>query len=132
MASLKVNPRALTKHLQKLGQEAHTVDNEGTPVTREEALAQLLWNMALGYTEKVLDNEGHWQQVIHKPVSWAMQYVYDRREGKVPQAIGEDEGRIKASDKVRELAKSRLNALALAAAGPAKSKGPPSYRPKVK
>lgn len=131
MAIPKVNPRALTKHLQMLGQEMHTVDNEGNPITREEALARLLWNMALGYTEQVRDDEGNWKTVVHKPVAWAMQAVWDRREGKVPTAIGEDETRVKASDRVRELAKARLNAMAVTAAGPDK-KGPPSYKPKVK
>lgn len=131
MASTKVNPRALTKHLQALGQEAVTINDAGDPITREEALARLLWNMALGWTEKARNDEGNWVEVIHKPVAWAMQAVWDRREGKVPQAIGEDEGRIKASDKVRELAKDRLNALAIAAAKPAKPKGPPSYKPRT-
>lgn len=131
MASSKVNPRALTKHLQSLGAEAHTMLDDGTPITREEALARLLWNMALGYTEKTLNDEGHWVETYHKPVAWAMQAVWDRREGKVPTAIGEDENRVKASDRVRDLAKARLNSLALAAAGPEK-KGPPSYKPRSK
>lgn len=132
MSALKVNPRALTKHLQSLGQEMHTIDDQGNPITREEALARLLWNMALGYVEKVRNNEGNWEEVAHKPVAWAMQAVWDRREGKVPLAIGEDDNRIKASDRVRELAKDRLNALARTAAGPEKKKGPPSYKPRSK
>lgn len=131
MAANKINSRALTKHLQLLGQQIHTIDDDGNPITREEALARLLWNMALGYEEKTRDDEGNLKTVYHTPVAWAIQLVYDRREGKVPVAIGEDETRIKAADRVRELAKDRLNALAMAAAGPAK-KGPPSYKPKEK
>jgi hypothetical protein len=43
-----------------------------------------------------------------------MQYIVERREGKVAPAVQEENVGMKAADKVRELAKSRINALAKA------------------
>lgn len=130
-APRKLNTRALTRHLTEIGQEAVTIDNEGRPITREEALARLLWDKALGYVDQVKTDEGAMKDVIHKPESWAMQYIYDRREGRAVVSIAEDEGRVKAAEKVRDLAKARINSMAVSAAGPA-SKGPPIHKPKVK
>lgn len=127
----KLNTRVLTRHLTELGQLAHTVDDNGRPISREEALADLLWNKALGYVEQVRDDEGNQKSVVHKPEAWAIQYIYDRREGRAVISVAEDEGRVKAAEKVRDLAKARINSLAVSAAGPA-PKGPPAYKPKGK
>jgi hypothetical protein len=110
--------RALTSELKKLASEVHTITNDGTPVTREQALADMIWKLALGWTEVQRDEEGNAKKVIHPPVAWAMQYLFERIEGKAPQAITEDGGGIKAADRVRELAKDRINGLARVAAGP--------------
>ena len=126
----KISQRSLTKHLAEMGQQIHTVDDNGDPITREQALAALLWNMALGYEEQTRDDEGNLKTVKHKPASWALQAIWDRREGRAAPTVMEDEGRIKAADKVRDLAKNRVNALA-AKAAPA-TKGPPKFKPKRK
>jgi len=114
----RLGTRALTNELRKLAAEVHTITNDGTPVTREQALADMIWKLALGWTETVLDEEGNRKKVTHPPVAWAMQYLFERIEGKAPQAIVEDAGGIKAADRVRELAKDRINSLARVAAGP--------------
>lgn len=139
MATLKgmkaASTRALTRHLNELGREVHTVNDAGDPITREEALARRLWDMALGWEEQTRDDEGNLKTVKHPPVAWAMQYVYDRKEGRTAPTVLEDEGRVRAADKVRELAKDRVNQLASAAAGPKPSdlkKGPPKHKPKGK
>lgn len=127
----KLSQRALTKHLNAIGQEAHTIDDAGNPISKEEALARLLWDFALGFTEETRDDEGTLKKVKHKPAPWAMQYIYDRKEGRTAPTIMEDEGRIRAADKVRDLAKNRANQLAAAAAGPVPAtKGPPKHKPK--
>jgi hypothetical protein len=121
--------KAVNKHLHEVGARVHDqLNDDGESQTKDEALAELLWKMALGYTETVRDEDGTNRKVVHLPVAWAMQYIVERKEGKAVQAIAEEDGRIKAADKVRELARDRMNKLAVSKAGV--SKGPPSYKPK--
>src|SRR6266516_4622347 len=116
--------RAVNKHLHEVGARVHEeLNDSGDSQTKDEALAELLWKMALGYTEEVRDDDGTLRKVVHGPVAWAMQYIVERKEGKAVQAISEEDGRIKAADKVRELARDRMNKLAVSKAGV--SKGPP-------
>lgn len=104
----RLSTKTLTSELRKLADQMHTIDDEGNPITNEAALAQLVWKMALGYVEK--DEQG--KETYHKPAAWAIQYIYERMDGKVPQAIAEEETRVKAAEKVRSMAKERINALA--------------------
>lgn len=97
----------------------------------------MLWKKALGYTDKTTDDEGNEKEVYHKPEAWAIQLVYERMEGRTPQAIQDDEGnKRKAKDQVRDLAKSRLNDMAKTAVDSAgdseslKAKGPPKRKPR--
>ena len=114
----RINHKAITEGLNKLGAQAHTVSDDGTPITRDEALADLIWKYALGYTETYFETDDRGnkvkREVRHPPASWAMQYIVERREGKVAPAVQEENVGMKAADKVRELAKSRINALAKA------------------
>ena len=101
---------------------------EGELLTKGEALARLLWRKALGWVEKTRDDEGNESELIHKPEAWAINLVYERMEGKTPQAVTEqDESRVKAVDKVRELAVARINDLASAAL---EKSGPPPFKKK--
>lgn len=125
-----INTRNLTKHLNVLGMEAHDVLPDGTPMSREEKLARLLWDRALGYEEETRDADGNRKTIKHKPEAWAMQYIYERKEGKTTPAPQEDNQRIKASDRVRELAQERLNQIAKKVAVPLVAKGPPPFKGK--
>lgn len=125
MAAKPYSSKQLTKHLRELAAEAHTWSEECGVITKGEALAKLLWNKALGYEEETVDDEGVKKKQFHPPASWAIQLIYDRMEGKTPQAVPEDEGRIRAVDKVSELARSRVNALATTAANPNNIPPPP-------
>ena len=133
----KYNSRQLTENLRQLAAEVHDWDpNEGAK-SKGQALAELLWKKALGYTDKTTDDEGNEKEVYHKPEAWAIQLVYERMEGRTPQAIQDDEGnKRKAKDQVRDLAKSRLNDMAKTAADTAgdaeslKAKGPPKRKKK--
>lgn len=116
----------LTEELRRLSAEAIDMTPDGDPITRAQALASLIWKFALGWKEKRRDENGDLQEVEHPPVAWAMQYLYERMEGKAPQAAPEAGDGIKAVDKVRKLAKDRLNALA----GVTAKAGPPEYKPK--
>ena len=130
----RYNSRQLTEHLRQLAAEAHDWSMEDGMITKGEALARLLWRKALGYTEKTKDDEGNEVEEWHKPEAWAIQLVYERMEGKTPQAIGEDESRKrKVKDEVQDLARARLNDIATTAAsaggdGDLKAKGPPKRK----
>jgi len=125
-----LSTKALTTSLRALSGQAIDIEPDGTPITRYEKLAKLIWDQALGYTEKVRDDEGNLKEIVHKPVAWAQQYVFERLEGKAIMAVAEEDGRIKAAEKVRDLAKDRINKLAGKMAG-VKS-GPPRYKPQEK
>lgn len=127
MASKRYNSRELTNHLRELAAEAHDMLEEGTVITRGEALARLLWQKALGYVERKIDDEGVAKEVVHEPASWAIQMVYERMEGRTPQSLTEDATKIKAADRVSELAKTRINQLTAKATN---DKGPPPFKAK--
>lgn len=125
--------RALTTELRKLGAEVVTVSDDGTQLTREEVLADLIWKQALGWTEKIVerDKDGNRseRELRHNPVAWAQQYLFERMEGKAPQALVEEGTGIKASEKVRDLARQRINTLSKIASGPPLPKPPPKANP---
>lgn len=130
MAVPRIGGKTLTLELRKLGAEVHTILDDGTQVTKDEALAEFMWKKALGYTEKFKDDDGNNRIRVHEPAAWAMQYIWERREGKSPAALPDEGGGMKASAKVRELAKGRLNALAAKAVKPVV--GPPTFKPPTK
>lgn len=123
MASIR-SGKALTGELRRLAAEAHTITDAGDVITREEALAALVWQQALGWTEKVRSPDGNLVEILHPPVAWAQQFLWERIEGKAAPALAEEQGSIRASDKVRDLARQRLNELI--PSGP--KSGPPSHK----
>lgn len=112
MSKRKYNTRDLTNHIREMAAEVHTLLDDGTCVTRGEALALLIWRKALGGTEVSIDDEGNETKLEIKPEPWAINLIYDRIEGKTPQAVSAEEGTITAVEQVRDLAKQRINTLA--------------------
>lgn len=110
--------KRLSEELRKLATQVHTVKDDGTQVTKEEALAELVWEYALGWTEHFRDDSGNLCERKHPPVAWAMQYLYERLEGRAAVQAPDPESGLKAADKVRELVVGRLNSLAAVAKGP--------------
>lgn len=120
------SPKQLTRHLERLAEEMHTVEDDGDPISKSEALAKLLWNKALGYTEQVL-KAGEWVEVSRPPESWAIHLIYDRLEGRVntsDKGKGTDTEK-PVHEKVAEIAKARLNAAAETAANASHRRGRP-------
>jgi len=107
----RYNTKQLSNHLRELAAEAETVLDDGTCLTKGEVLARLLFAKAIGSTDEVTDDEGNRKTVVNPPERWAAELVFDRLEGRVPQAITEDETRLKVADRVTELNKNRINAL---------------------
>jgi hypothetical protein len=122
----RLSSKALTGELRRLAVEVIPSNDpsvlEGQ--TREQLLADLIWKQALGWTEITRDDEGTLLKKVHPPVAWAQQYLFERIEGKAPVATADVDGGMKAADKVRELARDRINALTAVKAGP------PSHKPK--
>ncbi len=138
MKTQKFNNRQLTRYLQEIMLEIHDtrLDAKGEVdfVTKGRALAELLVRKALGGEEIVVeegdDGKPVTTKVFRKPEAWAIQCIYERLEGRVPQALPDDKSGITAADKVDQLIKDRLNKMTAAAV--AETPAPPKHRPKNK
>ena len=109
----------MTKFLRALAEEVETSlrdesSGEFRLITRAEMLALVLWKKALGWIEPNKIKDG--PEIVHKPESWAIQLIYERLEGRAPQAVPDAKGHLTAADKIDELAKSKLNRTAEAVA----------------
>lgn len=113
--------KELTELLNKIGSEAHTMNNDGEVITKNEALIKLLWDTALGYTEMAMvesgKDKGTMREVKHKPQKWAMELIYNRKEGGLANTSDVNESGISAAKQVRQLAKDRSNKMARKIAG---------------
>lgn len=101
------------------------MDDGGEYLTRNEAVAWLLWQYALGFEEKDPDNNDKTIKV--KPQRWAIELLWDRLEGKAPSAVHDDKGTLTAADKVSDQAVSRMNKIAAETVGAPKPGGPPRF-----
>lgn len=116
---------ALTAELRKLADEVVDIDPAGSPITRRMILAKQIWDQAIGWVERTRDDNGTLVEIKHKPIGWCQQFMWERLEGRAVVAAPETGGGVRAADKVRGLARERLNALAK------KVSGPPPHRPKA-
>ena len=130
----RYNTKRLSSHLRELAAEAETILDDGTCLTKGEVLARLLWSKAIGSKETKLTDEGKEEVIVHPPERWAAELVFDRLEGRVPQAITEDESRVKVAERVSDLNKNRLNSMTkrAVAAGPSSPPPPTFKRPEDK
>jgi hypothetical protein len=111
--SLKVPTGAiLSKYLRALALDVETCNEDGDPITKAQALAGLVWKHALGFTEEDVKTG---EKTVNRPNWTAIDLLYSRIEGKIPVAVIEDQGKSLA-DKVSDLGKAKINALADAAA----------------
>lgn len=129
------NTKAVTRHIREIGEEADAIVSETAgSITRNQALAHLLWKIAFGWEETVTDEaerneDGTFKirKVRHQPQQWAIVLLIDRQEGKTPQAIDDDAGRISVADRVDEVRKNQLNAIAIKH-GKEAPPGPPDFK----
>lgn len=106
----KSHLKLLTDQLKKLAKETHTQGDDGALVTKAEALGVLVWKYALGAIETNVKDPD--KRVVIKPQQWAIQLLYDRIEGRVPMALDPGIDKITPSQKIDEMRKKSLNALA--------------------
>lgn len=103
--------RRLTQHLRELAAEIEDMDEGGELLTRGQVLAKLVFKKALGYEEKLKGEDGEEKTIYHKPEAWAIQLIWERMEGRAPQAVPDDKKTLTAAKKVNELVRARINSL---------------------
>ena len=88
--------------------------------TRAEALAEIVWRLALGWTETLPDGTIK----MWPPAKWAIDLVYERAEGKAAQVGGDDGGKARdPAEKISQQMRDRINKLAeVSSAGSTKPK----------
>lgn len=102
--------RLLTSFLRKIAEEKteFCVDGEDEMVTKAEALARLVWRMALGYKAEVqIIGEGI-KEIEHKPDRGMMSILFDRIEGRTVPATEVGGEKKTVADKVSEQGADRI------------------------
>lgn len=129
---VRITGKELTRHLRDLAAEAATARDNGDVVSNAQALAELIWKKALGYTDMQKNRDGELIETYHTPESWAIQLLYERIEGKAGPTTTEEAGKISAADKVGELSRNRINAMATSTIGIGTKPLPPKIPRKEK
>lgn len=84
-------------------------DGEDRMVTKAEALARLVWQRALGYTEIRIPVSGPPEDIIHPPDRVYVGMLWDRMEGRAPLMNPEKGNKRTIADRVSEQGKRRIN-----------------------
>lgn len=105
--------KLLSKYLTEIAAEetelGKDLDGGDVMITKAEALARLIWKMALGYKEEVINKSGLLAKLNHRPDKPAMGIIFDRLEGRVAQSVAESPNKLSTADRVTEQAKKRIN-----------------------
>ena len=107
----------LSTHLRKIAQEPTEFikESDGDRMgTKAEALARLMWKMALGYTTTDVKTE---KEIIHFPDRGMIQLIWDRVEGRATPVNDNLTKKRALPKKVSEESKRRLNNMATGDSG---------------
>ncbi len=99
----------LSTHLRKIAQEATETTSEGGMITKAEALARLMFKLALGYSE--LDVKTN-IETIHAPDRGMIGLVWDRIEGRAALITDNAAKKRTLPKRVSDENKKRLNNMA--------------------
>lgn len=103
--------RLLTRFIRQIAEECTEFvkddDGEDRMVSKAEAMARKMWDIALGYTETVVRVDGP-IDVVHPPDHKMLQILYDRMEGRAATATEDEVLRPTAAAKVSEQAQKRI------------------------
>ena len=105
--------RSLHNWLEEIGQETilePTTDETGAlqSMTKDEKLARLIWQRALGFQETIEHPDGMVSHTTHPPEAKAQQFIIERREGKFADP-SKDIHRPKPLDRIQEKFKNATN-----------------------
>jgi hypothetical protein len=102
----------LSSFLRKIAQESTELvadPNQGDRMaTKAEALARLMWKMALGYKEEDVKTG---KAVIVHPDKGMMSLLFDRIEGRASMSGDLNPNKRTVADRISEQSKDRLNSL---------------------
>lgn len=112
MSYTPIPKRLVSSELKKLMAQVCEMDAGGEPITHARKLALLMLDRALGYTEERVDDHGTRRRIEHEPDPEFIKICLDRYEGKVPQYQEEEGETLTTNERVTEMLKERLNAVA--------------------
>ncbi len=104
--------RLLSEHLRKIAQEEteFVIHPDGDRmVSKAEALARLMFKLALGY-EEIKDGG---KVVVHNPSAGMIALIWDRVEGRSVPLVGDGKQGRTLPNKVSEESKNRLNRMTM-------------------
>jgi hypothetical protein len=105
----------LSSYLRRIAQEQTELvadpDRGDRMGTKAEALARLMFKMALGYAEEVIENGKVVVNAV-RPDRGMIALIWDRIEGRAPLSGDPDAKKHTIADRVSEQSKVRLNKLA--------------------
>jgi hypothetical protein len=103
--------KLITQYIERMAiQTCDITPDAGDPISYAEKLAETIWRFALGYKEVVDGIEKR-----YKPATWAINHILDRLEGPVKADKADETPKRLVVNRIRELAKGKLNDLAEAA-----------------
>lgn len=111
MSNVKTRAKQLlTSFLRQIAEEKTElcVEGEDKMVTKAEALARLVWRMALGYKEVKVTAEEGVKDIEHKPDRGMMSILFDRIEGRIVSATEVGREKKSVADKVSEQGVNRI------------------------
>lgn len=109
--------KTLSDWLEKIGQEIFVEGAlpDGTVLarTKDEQLARLIWDRALGQEVRVEHEDGTMSVDLMRPDAKAQQFIFERREGKFVQPV--DDKSLTPLDRIDDMIKDEMNDAAKAA-----------------
>lgn len=105
----------LSSHLRKIAQEETELvkgPDGDAMATKAEALARLMWKMALGYEETNIKDGELGVDIVHAPDRGMMSLIFDRVEGRAAPANENLKKKRKLPAKVSDANKDRMNKIA--------------------
>ncbi len=106
--------RLLSEHLRKIAQEEKecikVTSDADRMITKAEALARLMFKLALGWEEKITNvKTGVTITKAHSPSAGMIALIWDRIEGRSVPLAGGDKDKRTLPKRVSEESKNRLN-----------------------
>lgn len=104
--------KLLSKFIRQIAEEeTESVEGSKRMATKAEALANIVWQKALGYKEMIIPGDnGPPVIVVHKSDNKMIQMLWDRMEGRAPTAGEDVSHRPSTAEKVSEQGKRRIGA----------------------
>lgn len=110
----------LSEYIKKIASEPtefikgeDSEDGNDHMATKAEALARVIWKLALGYDETVVKiaNDGKRTEItkLHGPNSTYVGIILDRTEGRTPLMVGDKDKKISVADRVSAEGVNRIN-----------------------